>query len=329
MAKIINSTSETVVKMSFLDPNRQLPLVIEPAVEGGDLHSWAADNLEFIELQILQYGGLLFRNFKVNGSSDLETLIRILSGEPLEYRERSSPRSTIANKIYTSTEYPANQAIAMHCENSYQESWAGRIFFHCVTPAHTGGETPIADTRKVLKQIKPELCQRFIEKKVMYVRNFYDFLELPWQTVFQTTDKAVVEAYCQENKIAVEWREDGNLRTRVIREPVLKHPQTDEPVWFNHVMFFHISTLEPEVREGLSVLFHTDELPANSFYGDGTAIEDSVVNELRQCYEQEMVLVSWQKGDVLMLDNMLVAHGRRPYLGTRQILVGMSQPRKR
>ncbi|GAB1544224.1 TauD/TfdA family dioxygenase [Scytonema sp. NUACC21] len=325
-SKVFHPVSETQVKISFLEPDKNLPLVIEPIYEGVNLHSWVANHREFIESQILRYGGLLFRNFNVDGSSNLEALIRTISGEPLEYRERSSPRSTIAGKIYTSTEHPANQAIALHCENSYQESWPMRIFFNCVTPAATGGETPIADTRRVLSRITPNLRQRFIEKKVMYVRNFYDFMGLPWQTVFQTTDKAEVEAYCQKNNIIVEWQKDGNLRTRVIREPILQHPQTGEKVWFNHTMFFHLSTLEPEIQAGLMVLFKPDELPANSFYGDGTPIENSVVEELRQCYQEETVLVPWQKGDFLMLDNMLAAHGRRPYSGSRQILVGMAEP---
>ncbi|MBG1266522.1 TauD/TfdA family dioxygenase [Nostoc sp. WHI] len=325
MSGIFNPESNTLVKISFLNPDQKLPLVVEPMVEGLNLHSWATSNREFIESQLLQYGGLLFRNFNVNGSSDLEALIRILSGEPLEYRERSSPRRAIAGKIYTSTEYPAEQKIAMHCENSYQENWPMRIFFHCITPAAIGGETPIADTRKVFNRIDPQIRQRFIEKKVMYIRNYYDFLGLPWQTVFQTADKAEVEEYCQKNDIEVEWLEGGHLRTKVVREPILKHPQTGEDVWFNHAMFFHISTLEPEIQEGLLLAFQEDELPTNSFYGDGTPLEDSIVEELREHYEQEMALVLWQQGDVLMLDNMLAAHGRRPYSGSRQVLVGMGQ----
>ncbi|PSB17686.1 TauD/TfdA family dioxygenase [Phormidesmis priestleyi ULC007] len=325
MTGIFHPVSETSVKMSFLDPDKQFPLVVEPIAEGLGLWAWATGHRELIESQVLQYGGLLFRNFNVNGSSDLEALIHSLSGEPLEYRERSSPRRTISGKIYTSTEYPAEQTIALHCENSYQESWPMRIFFHCLTPAAVGGETPIADTRKVLTRIDPEIRQRFINKQVMYVRNFYHFLGLPWQTVFQTADKAEVESYCRENKIEIEWMEGGHLRTSVVREPVLTHPQTGEEVWFNHAMFFHVSTLEPEIQEGLLLAFQEDELPSNSFYGDGTPIEASVVKELRQCHQQEMVLVPWQQGDVLMLDNMLVAHGRLPYSGSRQVLVGMAQ----
>jgi alpha-ketoglutarate-dependent taurine dioxygenase len=31
----------------------------------------------------------------------------------------------------------------------------------------------------------------------------------------------------------------------------------------------------------------------------------------------------WERGDVLLLDNYLVAHGRNPYEGPRKILVAM------
>ena len=47
---------------------------------------------------------------------------------------------------------------------------------------------------------------------------------------------------------------------------------------------------------------------------------------LREAYRRETVSFPWQKGDLLMLDNMLVAHGRAPFSGPRQILVGMAEP---
>lgn len=47
----------------------------------------------------------------------------------------------------------------------------------------------------------------------MYMRNFGDGFGLPWQTVFQTTEKAKVEAYCRIHDIKVEWKEGERLRT--------------------------------------------------------------------------------------------------------------------
>jgi alpha-ketoglutarate-dependent taurine dioxygenase len=171
--------------------------------------------------------------------------------------------------------------------------------------------------------------ERFVEKQWMYVRNFGDGLGLPWQSVFQTTDRAVVEQHCRRAGIEVEWKSEDRLRTRAVRPAVARHPRTGELVWFNHATFFHVSTLEPSVRDEMLRQFEEEDLPTNTYYGDGSPIEPSVLDELREAYRQEEIAFPWEEGDVLMVDNMLVAHGRAPYDGARKILVGMTQPLSR
>jgi alpha-ketoglutarate-dependent taurine dioxygenase len=159
----------------------------------------------------------------------------------------------------------------------------------------------------------------------MYVRNFGDGFGLPWQTVFQTTEKEKVEEYCRIHDIKVEWKDSERLRTRQVGPAVVKHPRTGELVWFNHATFFHISTLEKNTREALLAGFQEEDLPTNTYYGDGSPIEPSVLESLREVYQQAMVTFPWQKGDILMLDNMLAVHGRLPFVGPRQVLVGMAE----
>jgi alpha-ketoglutarate-dependent taurine dioxygenase len=53
------------------------------------------------------------------------------------------------------------------------------------------------------------------------------------------------------------------------------------------------------------------------------------VEQIRQAYRQETVAFPWQKGDLLMLDNMLVAHGRNPFSGERKVIVSMAEPHTR
>lgn len=317
--------SEVGVRFGSL-PTGDLPLLVEPTSPGVDLMAWAAAHRELLEDNLHSRGGILFRGFNLQEPEELEAFIRAFSGGALEYRERSSPRSVVKGNIYTSTDYPASHPIFLHNENSYQSEWPLKIFFFCRRPPAEGGETPIADCRKVLARIAPEIQERFAKRNWMYVRNFGDGFGLSWQTVFQTRDRAQVEEHCRRTGIEVEWKEGNRLRSRAVRSAIARHPKTGELVWFNHATFFHVSTLEPIVRESLLAEFEDSELPANTYYGDGTPIEPGVMEHLREAYRRETVSFPWQKGDLLMLDNMLVAHGRAPFAGPREILVGMAEP---
>jgi alpha-ketoglutarate-dependent taurine dioxygenase len=319
------STTDDMVVASHAEDGGPLPLVMTPAVDGVSLPDWAALHRERLRDTLLTAGGLLFRGFDMTAPQTFERFISALSGPLLEYRERSSPRTQVSGNIYTSTDHPADQTIFPHNENSYQQSWPMKIFFYADTPAARGGETPIVDTRRVLQSIDPAVRERFAEAGVSYVRNFTSQLGLPWQTVFQTDDRDAVTAYCEQAGIRCEWKPGGGLTTRQVRPAIVAHPVTQEPLWFNHAAFFHVSTLEHVTGQPLGSVLG-DDLPNNTYYGDGTSIDAAVLAHIRECYWAHLRPHTWRRGDILMLDNMLVAHGRAPYEGARRILVGMSEP---
>lgn len=325
--KPIEVSKGNLVRAACLQPEATLPIVVQPVVSGIDPVAWATTNRSWIEQKLSLHGGVLFRGFNVTSVELFRLFIAAVAGtDPLAYSERSSPRMAVGENIYTSTDYPATQSIFLHNENSYQQTWPMNIFFYCATPASEGGETPIADCRKVYERISPNVRERFIERKWMYVRNFGEGFGLPWQTVFQTNDRGVVEEHCGKNGIQVEWRSDNRLRISAIRSAVATHPQTGEPTWFNHATFFHVTTLEPSVRDALLADYDGGDLPTNTFYGDGLPIEPEVLEQMREAYRRETVKFPWQANDVLLLDNMLAAHGRAPYTGERKVLVGMAHP---
>ena len=200
-----------------------------------------------------------------------------------------------------------------------------KICFFCQQAAAVGGQTPIADSRRVYARIDSEVRERFATKQVMYIRNYGSGIDLPWQTVFQTSERAEVEAYCRAARIEWEWGEGDRLRTSQVRQAVARHPRTGEMVWFNQAHLFHVSSLEPEIRDSL-LNSSGGAPPRNAFYGDGSLIDEADLEEIRAAYEKETIVFQWQKRDILLLDNMLMAHGRRPYRGARKIVVGMGRP---
>ncbi len=325
----LNLSPDGLVHMEPLRPDGALPLIIRPAVDGLDPAEWAQAHREELERLLVVHGGILFRGFGVRDPEALEKLVTAVSAGLLEYRERSSPRTHVGNRVYTSTEHPADQAIFFHNEQSYNLTFPLRIVFACAVAPTEGGATPIADVREVYRRIDPDIRRRFERQGYTYVRNFGDGFGLPWEEVFQTDDSSVVNEYCHRNRIDVEWKGHTRLRTRQVRRVVARHPRSGAVAWFNHASFFHRTTLDPAVRAALEAAFQQeDDFPNNTLYGDGTPIEPGVVAKMRQAYRDCAVAFTWQVGDVLMLDNMLTAHAREPYQGPRRILTAMADPFK-
>ncbi len=318
-------SAESLVHSGPLRTEGPLPLLVEPGVPGVDIAGWAATNRERIERDLLAHGAILFRGFQVDSVEKFEKLILAVGGPLLEYTFGSTPRSHVSGNVYTSTEYPAHQEIPLHNEMSYSQDWPLKIWFLCLQPSPEGGETPLGDSRNVFRRLDPEVRARFIEKRILYVRNYGEGLDVPWQKVFETSDKSRVEELCREHGVECEWLGGDRLRTRELCPAVARHPVTGEDVWFNQAHLFHVSGLPPEGREALLAMFDEKDLPRNAYYGDGSPIEDAALEHIRGVLRSETVAFPWGAGDLLLVDNMLTAHGRRPFSGPRRIVVGMTE----
>jgi hypothetical protein len=156
----------------------------------------------------------------------------------------------------------------------------------------------------------------------MYVRTYVPGLGLPWSKIFQTDDRAQVEEIAARQRMTVCWTETG-LRTTAVRPAIVLHPETDDIVWFAQVLHWHPACLDPEIREVLLSGYGPEGLPRDCRFGDGSAIDDSIIQELQALYRELQVVFPWQQGDVVVLDNLLTAHARNPFSGERRLLVAL------
>jgi alpha-ketoglutarate-dependent taurine dioxygenase len=302
-----------------------LPLVIRSPRDPMSPIEWAAANQDSIGRALDERGALLLRGFTVDGVDRFREFVTTAGGPLGHYTYRSTPRTDLGDGIYSSTEYPADVDIPFHNEHSYARSWPMKLFFYCQQVAADGGLTPLADSHRVYERIPEAIRRRFREKKVMYVRNYGPSCDLPWQDVFQTKDPREVEASCRELGIQWEWQGAERLRTWQVCQAVARHPRSGKLLWFNQAHLFHVSSLGAEVMEALVETFGESNVPRNTFYGDGTPIELSALDEIRGAYEAERVAFAWEREDILVLDNMAVAHSRTPYSGERKVRVGMTE----
>ncbi len=307
-----------------------LPYLIEPEQPGCETLD---DLVQLIErdrtalAQLLNvHGGVLFRGFTVDSEEAFGVIGRTLIPSLQPYVEGQSPRTKIGDNVYTSTEFPAAYRITLHNELSYKKTAPRHIVFNCHQSAETGGETPILDCRTAYKAIPSDIREKFETHGVRYLKTMHGQehgLGKSWMAHFETSDRAQVEEYLVANDLEFGWTPEGNLRTAAVRPATIIHPETGEMIWFNQANLWHITNVDERRRQQIIRRCGMDNLPTHATYGDGSPIEDSDINLVRNILWENSIIKPWQEGDVLFLDNLLVAHGRNSFTGSRKTLVVM------
>jgi len=278
------------------------------------------------QLQI-DYCAVLLRGIGIDTVDKFQDFLACSPNPRLDYRHGNSPRSAVGDGIYTSTEYPPEYEITLHNELSYAARWPHRLSFCCLVPARVGGETPICDAGEMLRALSEPVRERFLSRGLLYRQNLHGGFGpgKSWQQTYNTDDQAEVEAYLRTEDVRYKWLPDGSLRTYQLRPASRRHSTRLTEVWFNQAEQWHPSCLPlPEAEALREIVENDEELPLSVVFGDGSPISDADLAEVRRVAETNAFDVPWERGDVLVVDNMAAMHGRRPYEGDRQVLVAMS-----
>jgi len=307
------------------DEGKPAILHAPPALDMREGCAWLAAIRAELRAGLDVEGAVLIRGLPVRDTTDFALVRDAITRERAHYREQATPRTSFGDDIYSSTDFPVDQRIMPHNENSYTLEFPGLLLFGCLVPAEHGGATPVADCRKVFNAIPQEMIGRFRAAGWGLIRNYTDYFGLGWRTAFGTQDPVEVMRYCAENKIGASWEAGGRLQTVQRRSAIIRHPRLGQEVWFNHVAFWNVWSLAQEFREALLGALTVAELPYNTVYGDGQPLTAQEIGMLLAAYDSATVRVPWQSGDIMVVDNILAAHGRDSYRGRRTVLVAMGE----
>ncbi len=346
-------SANIAVSHPTLESSGGLPFVVEARPEAADmplaeLLDWITNSSAWREEQLHRAGAVLFRGFSsIRTAEDFSDVAQRMAPVILDYAGGTTPRSAVTGKIVTSTDAPRHVVIGLHQEMSYlapspefPDPTPDKVMFFCETAPGGGGQTPIADMRAVYKKLPRKLIDRFEQKgglllhRKLPTQKKYGF-EVTWETAFGTSDRAAMENIAKSKGWAMQWAKDGGLEVTHGPSPVTKtHRVTGERVWFNQAHLLHKSvapwtsqwlgpTLPQRLKARLLEPFIRDRFYYHSTHVDGSEIALSDLDSIRRTIAQETVMFDWQRGDVLLVDNKLVSHGRQPYSPPRKIFAAL------
>ena len=311
-----------LIRTSALQPGREFPLLIEPLAADLDPVGWAQSSRDLIDTLLCQHGGLLFRGFALDDAKAFEAFAEAIH-PGLFGGYGDLPKKEGGRNIYRSTPYPEQEMILFHNESSHLPRAPRKQWFYCEQPSPVGGATPIVDCRELYRQLPAALAEAFERKGLLYVRTFTERLDVNWREFFKTDSREQVEALCRASDTEFRWLANDELQTRTRCPAVIRHPLSGERSFFNQLQLHHTLCLEPQVREDLLNMVGEARMPRQVYFGDGSPIDAASMALIGRLYEACAVRFDWQRGDVVMLDNLIAAHARDPYQGPRKIAVAM------
>jgi alpha-ketoglutarate-dependent taurine dioxygenase len=327
------------VVLTPFGPGGGLPLFIQPKAydlvsDAGAFLAWFRDNGESIDALITRTGALVLRGFAVTATAVFSELMREYGSPAFGYAAGVSSRRRLVDRVYESTNVPKEDVMMFHQEMAYLPNYPLRLAFYCQTPPVSGGETLLADMRKVMRALPAQFVQSIQDRGVLYTTNFRDrdrssgnsYLDIvhrPWQDTFSTESRPEAEATCRAIGLGAAWLDDDSLSVTYRAPGIISHPQTGERAWFNMISTYDLNQQNIGDRVRLYEVHYGDARPwpFEVAYGDGILIERNYMSALYAALRSSTVSFSWRCRDVLLIDNILVAHGRNSYAGERNVQV--------
>jgi alpha-ketoglutarate-dependent taurine dioxygenase len=195
-----------------------------------------------------------------------------------------------------------NFPVPLHGEMYYRKHKPDIIWFYCATPALTDGETTICDGIQIYDELSASTQKLFATQRIKYIRTYP---AQAWQKIYQTDDLTFVEKVCSDNDMQWSVNPERSITTKYVTSAIRESRDGNHKVFINNIL--PVVAQEQQGKNSSLVRFEDD-----------SKIPDEVISELKQVTAQLTYLVSWQKGDILMVDNTRLLHGRKSFSDTQR-----------
>jgi hypothetical protein len=283
--------------------------------------SFIAAHVSELQVALSRIGCVLLRGFSVDDLADFRLAVAQLCTSLIDdYGDL--PPSTVTG-AYEATPYDNRLDIQFHNEASHTPTAPSRQFFFCEQAAAEGGQWRVVDGRRVAARLPSDLVDRFARNGLRYSRRFIPHVDVSWQRFLKTTDEHEATTIATALGYDARWDTGTRILTLTRRAPALLH---DGTVWFNQIMLHHRLALPERSRAALTRAFGDGPFPREVSFGDGSVIDEETLVQVRQALEDEAVDIETHSGDILLINNILVAHSRAPYRGDRRVRVVLGDP---
>lgn len=339
--KAVAGSLEDSVILTPYAPGKDFPLFVQPRDallqnDSAAASDWFHVHRAELEELLTEAAALVFRGFAIGTTEQFMAWMSGYEAPRYGYTGGSSPRRQLAARVYESTHAAPEDRIHMHQEMSYLPVWPTRVAFWCNVPAVSGGETFVADMRRVTADLPPQLMAEVERRGIVYNRNFrhrdvstgIDYLDLihrPWQEAFKTEDIDKAIADMRAMGFEADRLDDGSLQTAYRNRGLVNHPVTGELLWFNQLATNSMGKEAIGHRLPVYEGYYGETRPRPYLvtYADDTRIPADHVSALFAALDKHVVAFPWSRGDLLLLDNHFAAHGRNSYTGYRDIQVSL------
>lgn len=321
------------VEVLRLDPPQQkvfngqpFPLILTPSRDSHktieETLDWVTKNKSAIEDLLFRYGAVLFRGFPTDSPKMFDDFVKSFGYDPLPYVGGAAPRKVIVGNVFTANEAPPDQLIPFHHEMAQVPTFPKILFFYCDTEPVQGGQTPLVLSNEVYKEMaraESEFVKELEFRGVVYNRVLpteddpMSPIGRGWQSTYQTQDTNEAEKKCKEQGTTFEWLKNGCLKTRTAVLPAVRvDGRSGKKTWFNSIIAAYLGWKDERNDPQKAVTFPDD-----------TQMPENAMKTLEATFERLAIDFQWKKGDIVMVDNQQVLHGRRSFTPPRRILAAL------